>query len=225
MIWRPRVAWVYAATSATVFVSLASVFSAFTPVLRDFESIPYAASLIFTALFLVLLLWTPDRRFRELAPIAMLLSASATLAVASLPPASSQRLCDWPPIGLEQGWGMLHIDRSVGGRPLSVSGKTFEHGFGTHAPSRLSFHLNGAFRTFDAAVGIDDEANRGQKMRFRVIVDRYVLYDSGDLSGRDTLRRVTVPVAGAKFLSLQVLDGGDGIDSDHADWLEPVLQR
>jgi hypothetical protein len=34
-----------------------------------------------------------------------------------------------------------------------------------------------------------------------------------------------VPVAGARFLTLEVLDGGDGINRDHADWLEPVLWR
>jgi hypothetical protein len=36
---------------------------------------------------------------------------------------------------------------------------------------------------------------------------------------------VRVPVDGAQFLTLEVLDGGDGINSDHADWLEPLLLR
>jgi hypothetical protein len=34
-----------------------------------------------------------------------------------------------------------------------------------------------------------------------------------------------VPVEGAELLTLEVLDGGDGIDFDHADWLEPTLLR
>ena len=224
-IWKPRVAWVYALTSATTLLSLACVFPEYTPVLRDSHAVPYAASTVFIALFLVLLMWTPDRRFRDLAPILVLLCASATLGAASISLTAPQRLCDWSPIGWEQGWGRLQIDRSVGGRPLSVGGRTYEHGFGTHAASRISYHLNGAFRIFDTGLGIDDEANHGQKVRFRIIVDRNVLYDSGDLSGPDTLRRATVPVGGAEFLSLQVLDGGDGINSDHADWLDPVLQR
>jgi len=224
-LWQPRLTWVYGLTSATTLLSLTIAFPTFTPALRSSHAAPYVVSVLFVTTFLLLLFWTSDRRFRDLAPIVLLLSASATLGIAILPLTSSQRLCDWSPIGWEQGWGAVQIDRSVEGRPLSVAGRTFAHGLGTRAPSRISYHLNGAFRTFESALGVDDEANHGQTMRFRVVVDRYVLYDSGDVSGPDTLRQVTIPVDGAQYLSLVVLDGGDGITSDHADWLEPVLQR
>ncbi len=61
--------------------------------------------------------------------------------------------------------------QTVADRRLSVAGFVFRHGIGTHARSGLMYHLNGAFRTFDVLFGLDDEANRGQRVRFRILVD------------------------------------------------------
>jgi hypothetical protein len=62
-------------------------------------------------------------------------------------------------------------------------------------------------------------------IRFRILTDGYARFDSGNISARGFPRHVRVPVEGAQFLTLEVLDGGDGINSDHADWLEPLLLR
>jgi hypothetical protein len=52
-----------------------------------------------------------------------------------------------------------------------------------------------------------------------------VRFDSGPITSAGFPRHVQVPVAGAQFLTLEVLDGGDGNGADHADWLEPLLLR
>ena len=49
-----------------------------------------------------------------------------------------------------QGWGNPTRDRSVENHPLAIGGRTFDHGFGTHADSRLVLDLKGSARRFTA---------------------------------------------------------------------------
>jgi dolichyl-phosphate-mannose-protein mannosyltransferase len=232
-IYRPHVWWLYGVGSLATLLSLASTLNAIFPQgLWSLEGLLPAdrvetvgISVLFFALFLGLLLWTPDRRFRLLAPAAVGVVASVIAGAAVVPLRHAQRLGDWEPIEASQEWGTMRHNRSVDDHRLAVFGFIFRHGIGTHAHSTLTYHLNGVFRTLDTAFAIDDEANRGQKIRFRILTDGAVRYDSGDISGVGFPRHVQVPVDGAQRLTLEVLDGGDGIDSDHADWLEPVLLR
>lgn len=101
----------------------------------------------------------------------------------------------------------------------------FRRGLGTHAVSRIRYSLAGAFRRFETAFAIDDEARRGRHAQFRILVDGRVAFDSGVVDSGGFPRHANVDVTGARWLTLEVLDGGDGIDSDHADWLEPTLHR
>jgi alpha-galactosidase len=48
------------------------------------------------------------------------------------------------------------VRQSVSGKTLSVAGKSYEHGVGTHAPSEVSFELGGRGLRFSASVGVDD---------------------------------------------------------------------
>lgn len=38
---------------------------------------------------------------------------------------------------MRQGWGRPQVDRSVTQQPLSIGGRRFDHGVGTHARSTL----------------------------------------------------------------------------------------
>jgi hypothetical protein len=73
--------------------------------------------------------------------------------------------------------------------------------------------------------GVDDEANFHQRVQFRILADGQLRFDSGTIFAGGFPRHVTVPVVGADYLTLEVLDGGDGITADHVDWLEPTLVR
>jgi len=236
-IWRPRMWWLYGTASLATLLSLASTLNANYPqgmgqfgmlipaaLLRPDRAETLVLSAIFLALFVVLLLWTADKRFRRTAPVAAGVAALAIAFLTVIPLHGSQQLSHWRPVEQSQGWGDVHYDRSVGGNRLSVASLIFRHGIGTHAASKLTYHLNGAFRTFDTSFGIDDEANIGQRIRFRIWADGEPRFDSGDMAV-GTPGHARVSVAGARFLTLEVLDGGDGIDRDHADWLEPVLLR
>jgi len=232
-VWRPQAWWLYAVCSLAVLVSLASTLNATFPqplgplglLLRADRAETYLLSAIFVGVFFVLLFWTSDRRFQIRARVAISAVAIAIVGLAMLPLHSAQLLSEWEPTEQSQEWGTMHRNRSVDDHRLSAFGFMFRHGIGTHATSRLTYHLNGAFRIFDTAFAVDDEANHGQMIRFRILTDGSPRFDSGNISALGFPRHVRVPVGGAQFLTLEVLDGGDGINSDHADWLEPVLLR
>src|SRR5437868_1601459 len=72
---------------------------------------------------------------------------------------------------VEQGWGSPQANKSVDGHPISIGGKKFEHGLGTHAASSFRVSLNGKGERFHASVGIDDEVGKLGLVVFRVIGD------------------------------------------------------
>jgi len=65
-------------------------------------------------------------------------------------------------------------------------------------------------------VGLDD-ASGGGSVQFQVLVDGVVRADTPVLHPKES-RRLTVPLSGAKVVTLRVLNGGDGYTSDHAVW-------
>ena len=125
---------------------------------------------------------------------------------------------------MEQGWGEPHANESVEGHPLSIGGQTFTNGIGTHAASRFILDLGGRAIGFSAMVGIDDEVGNGKgHVKFKVLGDtNQVLWESQELHGGDAPVAVNVDLAGVNQITL-VVDGGDSIDFDHADWADASL--
>jgi Gpi18-like mannosyltransferase len=232
-IWRPKIWWLYGVFSLGVFISLASTLQAVYPgnsgalgwYLPAGREETYVISGVFLIIFFILFSLIKDRRFVFLASVSTALLAIVVTVMFSFPLEKPQLLSAWKPVKQSQDWGTLHFNRTVDDRRLSVAGFIFRHGLGTHANSRVTYHLNGAFRKFDTAFGIDDEANRGQKVQFRILADGVVRYDSGIIPSGGWPKHTTINVTGSEYLTLEVLDGGDGINYDHADWLEPVLYR
>lgn len=123
---------------------------------------------------------------------------------------------------VRQGWGTPQVNRSIRQQPLSIAGQRFARGVGTHAHSSLWIQLGGAQR-FTARVGVDDAAGGKATIEFHVIADGKKLWGSGVMKPGDAAQTVDVPLRGAKYLLLQVTDGGDGTDYDHANWAEAAL--
>src|SRR5271157_2440388 len=84
---------------------------------------------------------------------------------------------------VEQGWGSPHANQSVDGHGLSIGGKKFEHGLGTHAESTFRIALGGKGERFTASVGVDDEVGRDGSVTFKVTGDGKTLWQSGVLHG------------------------------------------
>jgi hypothetical protein len=162
------------------------------------------------------------------AAIALVLVEDGTVAsLSSIPPASAP-----PSLPFGDDLGMRwesRIDRAVTGGPLSVGGRSFSRGFGVHAPSRMSWKLDGAWKHLRGSVGVDDEvlrlSSRGSVV-FRVLLDGKPVYASKEMHGGDPPSAIPpVDLSGAMELELAV-DSSDGsIVADRADWLEMVLWK
>jgi alpha-galactosidase len=118
-----------------------------------------------------------------------------------------------------QGFGVPKKNKSVDGRTITIAGKTFERGFGTHAESSLLIQLDGKASLFTAQVGIDDEIKgHDPAVEFVLYGDKIKLWSSGIMRLGDAPKQCSAQLAGIKKLELVVTDGGNGNYYDHADW-------
>ncbi|MEJ0090684.1 MAG: NPCBM/NEW2 domain-containing protein [Limisphaerales bacterium] len=118
------------------------------------------------------------------------------------------------------GWGTLGNDYSVGGRPLAIDGWQFEHGIGTHASSELIYELRPEYKRLVAMVGVDDEmaADSPASVVFQVFFDDHLAEETSLIRPNQAVP-LNLPVPeGSSRVRLVVNDGGDGANSDHADW-------
>jgi hypothetical protein len=107
-----------------------------------------------------------------------------------------------------------------GKSPLINQGKTFPHGLTTHAYSEAVYFLGGKYKTFRSLA----QAGPSATVVFQVFVDDEKVFDSG-LMTRNQWKQIDLPVANAMELKLVVTDGGNGIGSDHASWIDAHLQN
>ncbi|MBK8915594.1 MAG: NPCBM/NEW2 domain-containing protein [Phycisphaerales bacterium] len=134
-------------------------------------------------------------------------------------------LSELPPIHSEQGWGELRTDRSVGGGPLRVGGRTYLRGIGTHAPSRIEYHVPQGYDTFEAMVGVDASQGAAGTVVLRVEVDGVECFRSPLVRGGAEPLAVRVPVRGGSRLTLLSGATDDGDTSDHVNWAFARLTR
>jgi len=134
------------------------------------------------------------------------------------------------PFGDDLGMRWPHrVDRSVLGGRISAAGRVRARGLGVHAPSRITWKLDGAFKHLRALVAVDDECRRlptPGSVVFRVFVDGQKRFESRELhAGDPPVPTGTLDLAGAREVVLEV-DPSDGSTvADRADWIEPVLWR
>ena len=112
-------------------------------------------------------------------------------------------------------------NKSIDNNTLTIAGKTFERGFGSHSESSLTVLLEGKATLFTAQVGIDDEV-KGQRPAAEFIVygDNKKLWSSGVMRLGDAARPCSVKLEGVQKLELAVTDGGNGNYYDHVDWVD-----
>ena len=89
----------------------------------------------------------------------------------------------------------------------------------------MVFNINRKFSRLSTDFGIDTEAQTAASVVFQVWGDNKKLFESQKMGRFDFPQHTEVNVKGVKYLGLVVTDAGDGINSDHADWLKPVLYK
>ena len=119
--------------------------------------------------------------------------------------------------------------QSVRGRPLTVAGKTYKRGVGTHPESAIGFRANGLVTAFDALVGIDDDfaefkqspAKRLAKAEFRVWADGKVVKSVTVMEGREPVE-LHVDLEGAREIVLETCSFAPWVaaEASDADWLD-----
>jgi alpha-galactosidase len=153
----------------------------------------------------------------------------ADVGVAVAPPSGTSHLSDVPWLSASNGWGPVEKDTSVGesaagdGKPITIGGAVFAKGLGVHAPSVVEYYTGGRCGTATAQVGVDDEKTSNGTVTFEIWADGKKVASTGVLTTAMPAQPLSADVTGASVVRLVVTDGGDGIDSDHADWANAKL--
>lgn len=169
-------------------------------------------------------------------PAAIEAATPAELKRPATPPKPALYLSDLKPLVAKNGWGKLGINQSIAGKTLVVDGKNYEKGLGAHAPSLIVYAIPEGAKRFVATVGLDDAKKTDP--RSSVVFEVY-----GDVKemGEPPVLLAKTPVltsktsrvwafdlelnARFKELRLVVTDAGDGMNSDHADWVNAGFIR
>ncbi|MFL4902505.1 NPCBM/NEW2 domain-containing protein [Streptomyces sp. MMS24-I2-30] len=152
-----------------------------------------------------------------------------TVSVAVPPPSGTSYLSDLPWLEAANAWGPVERDTSNGesaagdGRTLTLGGTAYAKGLGVHADSSVAYYTGGACETVTADVGVDDEKGANGTVTFEIWADGTKAAATGVLTNAMPAQPLTADVTGARVVRLVVTDGGDGIDSDHADWADARL--
>ncbi|MFJ7198938.1 MULTISPECIES: NPCBM/NEW2 domain-containing protein [unclassified Streptomyces] len=167
-----------------------------------------------------------DARYRSPDGTRVRSTVPLQVHVVVAPPAGGSYLGDLPQLSAANGWGPVERDTSNGesgagdGNPLTIGGTVFAKGLGVHADSSVEFYTGRACDTVTAQVGVDDEKGTKGTVAFEVWADGTKVAATGVLTNAMPAQPVTADVSGAQVVRLVVTDGGDGVDSDHADWAD-----
>lgn len=183
-----------------------------------------------------------DARSVELSDVAgrdltLPLGAVAEIAIDD---GSMQFLSELAPARAIEGWpaddnlGLrwrYQVDRAVSGGALRADGVAWRRGIGVHAPSRLEWDLDGAWRTLRGSVAVDDSvlllAARGS-VQFSVFLgdSKEPAWTSGLMRGGDApLELPKLDLRGVRKLALDVSMETELYVADRANWLRVVLVR
>jgi len=135
---------------------------------------------------------------------------------------SNRLLQDIKPANWLQDWGEPKMGKSVENNALKIDRRIFEFGVGSHAKSKLTWDLNGAYKKFHSYIGLDDESSCGNGAIWVVKGDGNELYRSRVLTSRE-IDSLAIDIGKVKALELETLDNGDK-DCDHTDWAGAWLE-
>ena len=131
-------------------------------------------------------------------------------------------MTDLPIERFTQQYRTPKIGRAVDGNALSVKGRQYANGIGTHANSELYFRLPPNADSLEFVVAIDDESGGGGSVRFSVCTPTQTLWKSSVIYGNKKPQAGKVYVGGESLIYLKADADGDN-SYDHADWLNVVV--
>ncbi|WP_208870695.1 NPCBM/NEW2 domain-containing protein [Streptomyces aquilus] len=172
---------------------------------------------------------TLKARYRSPAGVRVTTALTVTVSVVVPPPSGTSQLSDLPWLSALSGWGPVERDTSNGenaagdGHPITIGGVVYAKGLGVHAQSIIEYYTGRTCETVAADVGVDDEKGAAGTVAFEIWADGTKVASTGVLTNAMPAQPLTADVTGAQVVRLVVTDGGDGLDSDHADWANARL--
>lgn len=125
----------------------------------------------------------------------------------------------------DSGFG-YRTNRSVGGGPLRLGGKTYARGLGLHSFAELTYDLNGQYGRFVVTVGIDDAVRPRGDATLVFLGDGKELGKPIRLTGKDEPVAVRLDLKAVKRLTIRVDFGEDKFDvADHVDLVSARLVK
>ncbi len=120
------------------------------------------------------------------------------------------------------GWQTAQKNLSVEKNPLRIGGTEYQRGIGTHAEAEIAVRLAKAALSLEAWAGVDDEVrgNLRSSVEFVIVGDGKLLWKSGVMKAGQPAKEIKLNVADVDALEMQITDGGNGMDYDHADWAQ-----
>ena len=102
-----------------------------------------------------------------------------------------------------------------------MDNKFYSEGLSTHAASETVFNIEGKFKTFKMAYGLDEESLCSDGAQLQVLADGKVIFDSGSFS-YGKLKSLDLSIENVQVLTLKTLSLKN-IDCDHVDFINPTL--
>jgi alpha-galactosidase len=121
------------------------------------------------------------------------------------------------------GWSETKANLSVSGKTLSIAGKAYDKGVGTHAGSEAYIRLDGHKGRFTAYAGVDDQANEQASVIFYLFTNKGVAFNSGIMHKGDAPQYIDIDLKGVTELYLVADPSSDGNANDHADWVDATF--
>ena len=121
--------------------------------------------------------------------------------------------------------------QSFEGKPLKVSGNTYEHGMGFRAPSSVQYDLKPAYKRFVARAGIDENMLKDNHNGRSIAIHSSVvfkLFIDGELAAESPVMRISqepwrfdvaIP-PGSRRINLVCMDAGTRNILDYGNWID-----
>ncbi|WP_097026978.1 NPCBM/NEW2 domain-containing protein [Clostridium peptidivorans] len=90
-------------------------------------------------------------------------------------------LMDFNWISATTGWKTIQKSKNIDNNQITLDGKVYATGIGTHANSEIVYNLNGQFSGFECVAGLDDETSEFGSVIFKVYDDDKLLFQNDKL--------------------------------------------
>ena len=123
-------------------------------------------------------------------------------------------------VSFSEGIRPVKVKGSYAKDSIRIGGVSYARGIGSITPAVFPFCLDGNARRFTAEVGADDSGNRAIPIRFYVVGDQKILFESGEMRVGDPAKKIDLNLKGIKRLGLLATDSVGGLKNKmtYCDW-------